>query len=99
MPLNYVGIAARTGTGTRCSALPIGLLRSYDDAQDIVQTVFIAVWEKRNALIIRQSFESYLFQSVRFQSLKKLESLLSSPQQLNRVRKDLLPAFNDILGL
>jgi RNA polymerase sigma-70 factor (ECF subfamily) len=74
------------------------LLRSYDDAQDIVQTVFISVWERRETLTIRQSVESYLFQAVRFQSLKKLDLLLSSPEQIDRVKEDLLPIFNDILN-
>ncbi|NLR78009.1 RNA polymerase sigma factor [Chitinophaga eiseniae] len=74
------------------------LLRSYDDAQDIVQNVFVSVWERRNTITIQQSFESYLFQAVRFQALKKLESLLSSPEQIDRVQEDLLPVFNDILN-
>ncbi|MEC5144336.1 RNA polymerase sigma-70 factor [Chitinophaga sp. 212800010-3] len=74
------------------------LLRSYDDAQDIVQTVFISVWERRETLTIRQSVESYLFQAVRFQSLKKLDLLLSSPEQIDRVKEELLPIFNDILN-
>ncbi|MBV8252001.1 MAG: RNA polymerase sigma-70 factor [Chitinophaga sp.] len=73
------------------------LLRSYDDAQDIVQTVFISIWEKRATITIQQSLESYLFQAVRFQSLKKLESLLSTPEQIERVQEELLPTFNDIL--
>lgn len=74
------------------------LLRSYDDAQDIVQNVFVSVWERRNTLTIQQSFESYLFQAVRFQTLKKLESLLGSPEQIDRVQENLLPVFNDILN-
>ncbi|NML39615.1 RNA polymerase sigma-70 factor [Chitinophaga sp. G-6-1-13] len=73
------------------------LLRSYDDAQDIVQTVFLSIWERRDAIVIQQSIESYLHQAVRFQSLKKLESILSSPEQIDRIQEELLPAFNDIL--
>ncbi|WP_223152132.1 RNA polymerase sigma factor [Chitinophaga qingshengii] len=73
------------------------LLRSYDDAQDIVQTVFISIWERRETIAIQQSVESYLHQAVRFQSLKKLESLLSSPENIDRIQEELLPTFNDIL--
>lgn len=73
------------------------LLRSYDDAQDIVQTVFLSIWERRNVIAIQQSVESYLHQAVRFQSLKKLESVLSSPENIDRIQEELLPAFNDIL--
>ncbi|MBC9915003.1 RNA polymerase sigma factor [Chitinophaga varians] len=74
------------------------LLRSYDDAQDIVQTVFVSIWERRDTITIQQSLESYLFQAVRFQSIKKLESLLSSPEQIDRIQEDLLPVFDGILN-
>lgn len=74
------------------------LLRSYDDAQDIVQTVFVSIWERRDTITIQQSLESYLFQAVRFQSLKKLESLLNSPEQIDRIQEDLLPVFDGILN-
>jgi RNA polymerase sigma-70 factor (ECF subfamily) len=74
------------------------LLKSYDDAQDVVQIVFISLWEKRHTLAIHQSLESYLFQAVRFQSLKRLEAILKMPEQLDRIHADFMPVFNDILN-
>ena len=35
-----------------------------DDAEDIVQNVFIKVWEKRETLVIKSSFKAYLHKMV-----------------------------------
>ncbi len=72
------------------------LLKSYDDAQDVVQTVYISIWERREQLTITHSFESYLLQAVRFRSLKKLQEVLSNPEDVDRVQQELLPVFNAI---
>ncbi len=72
------------------------LLKNYDDAQEVVQIVFISIWERRKQLTITISFESYLYQAVRYQSLKKLEEILDNPQSVDRVHQELLPVFNEI---
>ncbi len=77
-------------------SLAYRLLKSYDDAQDVVQNVYISVWERRDGLTFTHSFESYLLQAVRFQCLKKLNAILDDPQSLDRVRQDFLPVFNEI---
>ena len=74
------------------------LLKSYDEAQDVVQIVFISFWEKRHHITIRQSLESYLYQAARFQSLKRIEAILNMPEQIDRIQTDFLPVFNDILN-
>ena len=38
-----------------------GILKSHEDAEYIVQEVFIKIWEKRNKLDEQLSFESYIF--------------------------------------
>jgi RNA polymerase sigma-70 factor (ECF subfamily) len=77
-------------------SLAYRLLKSYDDAQDIVQTVYISIWERRDTLTFNYSFENYLLQAVRFQSLKKLNAILDDPQSLDRIQQDFLPVFNEI---
>lgn len=42
------------------------MVKSADDAQEILQDVFIKVWEKRELIDPRQAFKAYLFQISRF---------------------------------
>nr|WP_226904970.1 RNA polymerase sigma-70 factor [Pedobacter schmidteae] len=42
------------------------MIKSVEDAQEILQDVFIKVWEKRELIDPEQSFKSYLFQISRF---------------------------------
>lgn len=47
-------------------------LRDRDEAEEIVQSVFLAFWEKRLALDIHTSIKAYLFSMVRNASLNTL---------------------------
>ena len=38
-----------------------GILKSHDDAESVVQDVFIKIWERRKSLDENQSFESFIF--------------------------------------
>ena len=38
-----------------------GILKSHEDAENVVQEVFVKIWEKRNELDENQSFESFVF--------------------------------------
>lgn len=49
------------------------LLRDPAEAEDIVQSIFIKLWEKRETLEIRQSVRSYLFKAVYNQCLNQIE--------------------------
>ena len=57
------------------------ILRDDDDAKDVVQEVFIALWDRKLDLVIHSSIESYLFTSVRYKSLTKLSQRLSSNER------------------
>ena len=37
------------------------LLKTHEDAEEVVQEVFLRVWKKRNELLERNSFQSFLF--------------------------------------
>lgn len=43
------------------------------EAEDIIQDLFIGLWEKRNALQIRTSWESYLYAVLKYQIYKFLD--------------------------
>lgn len=72
------------------------ILRSEEDAKDVVQVVYISLWGRREDLRIQGSLEHYLLQAVRFQSLKKLKELLDRPEDLDRVHENIIPVLNDI---
>jgi RNA polymerase sigma-70 factor (ECF subfamily) len=50
----------------------IGMLQDEDEAKDVVQDVFYALWEKGMELNIHTSLSSFLYSSVRFRILKKI---------------------------
>ncbi len=47
-------------------------LRDRDEAEEIVQSAFLALWEKRNSLDVHTSVKAYLFSMVRNASLNNL---------------------------
>ncbi|MDA3818414.1 MAG: RNA polymerase sigma-70 factor [Prolixibacteraceae bacterium] len=48
-------------------------LDDYDDAEEVVQDVFITIWEKRSTTVLPLSVRNYLFGSVRNRSLNVLK--------------------------
>jgi RNA polymerase sigma-70 factor (ECF subfamily) len=48
-------------------------LRNMDEAEDVVQNVFLKMWEKRDSLLITHSVRSYLFRAVHHQCLNQLD--------------------------
>jgi len=53
------------------------ILKNPDDAKDIVQAVFLNLWEKRFSLNINSSIKAYLFKSVHNQSINHLKKEIS----------------------
>jgi RNA polymerase sigma-70 factor (ECF subfamily) len=54
-------------------AYAYSILRDVPEAEDTVQSIFMKLWEKRDALEIRQSVRSYLFKAVYNQCLNQIE--------------------------
>lgn len=48
-------------------------VKSSRDCEDIVQEVFVTVWQKREDIKLNRSFRSYLYQCVRNKALDKLK--------------------------
>lgn len=68
------------------------MLTDADLAQDIVQEVFISLWNRRRQVEI-EHLKAYLFQAVRFQELKALRTLKSDTnfyERLALISRDLL---------
>ncbi len=49
------------------------MLKDMDEAEDLVQSLFLKLWEKRNDISIEQTVRSYLFKAVYHQCLNQLE--------------------------
>ncbi len=56
-----------------------GILNDMDEAEEVVQQMFLNVWEKRTVIEISVSFKSYLYRAVHNACLNKLKQ--------NKVRK------------
>ena len=52
--------------------MAISKLRDLDEAEDVVQDIFVSLWNRREELIIRTSLGSYLSVAVKFRVLKAL---------------------------
>ena len=68
-------------------------LRDRDEAEEIVQSVFLAFWEKRNSLDVHTSVKAYLFSMVRNASLnfltrKKMQEKYAQEKLLNTSQAD-----------
>lgn len=49
------------------------ILKDSDEVEDIVQSLFLKIWEKRERLDIKNTIRSYLFKAVYHQCLNQLE--------------------------
>jgi RNA polymerase sigma-70 factor, ECF subfamily len=52
-----------------------GLLHDTDEAEEIVQQVFVGFWEKREDIVITQSLKSYLYRAVHNHCLNRIKHL------------------------
>lgn len=49
------------------------MLRDADEAEEIVQNVFVGIWEKRESIEITQSLKSYLYRAVHNHCLNRIK--------------------------
>ena len=52
----------------------VKVIKNRDEAEDILQEVFVSVWIHRQALLQIESVAAYLFSAVRFQGLKYIHN-------------------------
>ncbi|WP_420152370.1 RNA polymerase sigma-70 factor [Siphonobacter sp.] len=50
-------------------------LKDWEDAEEIVQSVFVTIWEKRQSLTIETSLKSYLYRAVHNRCLNRIKHL------------------------
>ncbi|HVK46682.1 MAG TPA: sigma-70 family RNA polymerase sigma factor [Pseudobacter sp.] len=72
-------------------------LQSEDDAKDIIQNVFIAVWIKRCQIDIQTTLENYLFSVTRYHLLSFITQSIRSRQKQDLLLYTVLPGFEETL--
>lgn len=70
-------------------------VKSLDIARDVVQEVFIKIWDNRDDFFINQSLKAYLFMAVRNQSLNFLQQKKQKQRLEDRLRKQ--QSINDAI--
>lgn len=73
-------------------------LQSEEDARDIIQNVFIAVWMKRHQIDIQTSTEGYLFSIARYQLLSFISQSIKTRQKQEMLLHVVLPGFEELLS-
>ena len=73
----------------------VSYLNSRNDAEDVVQSVFIQLWEKADQLESIESFDAYLFKCVKNQCLNRLKKLKVEDQYHLLMAEGLLNAQVD----
>lgn len=55
--------------------LAFSILNDYDGSEDVVQEIFLNLWQNKDKLEIRTNINNYLFTAVRNKSIEKLRRL------------------------
>ena len=70
-------------------------MRSKEQAEEIVQDVFVSLWERRETVVVTSSLEAYLHTSVKYQSINALKKKLARPDIEAGFPEHFHPATND----
>ncbi|RFM27014.1 RNA polymerase sigma factor [Deminuibacter soli] len=70
-------------------------LQSTAAAKDIVQDIFINIWERRSELVLHGSLTAYLHAAVRYKVIEKLSVLLKDRQRSSQLAAMVTGSFND----
>lgn len=70
-------------------------LRDEDDAKDVVQDIFISLWNKRHVLKVASSLEGYLTGATKYEVLDKIAASLNSENKKQYYSEHILPDFID----
>lgn len=52
----------------------VQIVNNTSDAEEIVQDIFVSIWQKRGSLLIEHSVKAYLYSAVKYRSINHLRS-------------------------
>jgi RNA polymerase sigma-70 factor (family 1) len=73
-------------------------LKSKQDAEDVVQHVFMKIWEHRNAKNISFSLQAYLYKSVSYEVIGSLKKMAAATEDIDGLTEGVLPVFSETLS-
>jgi RNA polymerase sigma-70 factor (ECF subfamily) len=65
-------------------------IKSIDEAEDMIQDLFIDLWMKRNSLIINISLSAYLFTAVKYKVINYIEANIVRHNYLQSLNKAII---------
>ncbi|GAA4454381.1 RNA polymerase sigma-70 factor [Nibrella saemangeumensis] len=68
-------------------------LKDWDDTEEVVQSVFLTIWEKRDGLEITSSLKSYLYRAVHNRCLNRIKHLAVQAEHQQHVSAEMGQAF------
>ena len=68
-------------------------LKDWDDTEEVVQAVFLVIWEKRGTLEINLSLKSYLYRAVHNRCLNRIKHLAVQAEHRNQMEAEPVQAF------
>ncbi|QNF33222.1 RNA polymerase sigma-70 factor [Adhaeribacter swui] len=71
-------------------------VRSTEKAEEIIQDLFVELWEKREQIIIKESMEAYLFGALKFRVLNALRNEQVRTAHLQVVRNEAVTTTNSL---
>jgi RNA polymerase sigma-70 factor, ECF subfamily len=71
-------------------------IRSKEQAEEIVQDVFVSLWERRETIVVTTSLAAYLHTSVKYQSINALKKKLARPDTEAGFPEHFHPTTNEV---
>ena len=69
-------------------------LYSLDDARDIIQDIFVKLWENRDEVYITSNLKSYLFSIVRHRIIDKIRKNITREEYASMVQSLIVPRYD-----
>ena len=72
-------------------------LRSRQDAEDVVQHLFMKIWEHRASKDIQYSLQAYLYRSASYEVIDVMKDMLGRAEDIDAFTEHVLPVFSNVL--
>lgn len=81
----------------QCYVFAYKRLKDRDDAKDVVQNVFIALWHKKDRLSVHSNAEAYILTMVRNETLRCISRAIQDRRREEEMEQLLQPVLDELL--